>query len=628
MLRKRRRVRARVPAKVGTTSQPRRAVSAPSAKRLAETPPPAMRASAPPSLVLRLLVMLGALALTSCPHQVVVKHKRSTSSFAKNPDLRASWKDSFVAARRAARPAGEDPSYLDQPQIPAPRYHGSSASDEQDRDPRPSPAPAAESPPDRVANPPNVAINAPVDSASTAAQSASEPAVAADSQQQTADGLTHLPVGDREESADPLIYSIGRETWVFAEPRFDARRLGYLRFGSEVRRTSAAESSRGCSGGWYGVQPSGYVCVNGRTATADPNHPLVQARIERPDRMRALPYAYTVARRGVPRFYAYAPSVEERPKSFSKRLLSELDSLPRSNVPAWLRSSRQVFGYKRPKDVASLGDGLVGGGVALLGFYTDAGTLYGITPDLELVTTDALEAVKPSVFAGKALGDDESLPVAFVMGGDAWLQTGDPRAGSLRPLRRLARREALTLVGERVTSHGEEWLRTKDGGWLRNTGLRVVPARTEMPDWATAGQAWVDVSINQQTLVAYEGTRVAYVTLVSTGVDGLLDPATTKSTKTGIFHVVSKHLTATMNGDEPDNAYEMREVPWVQYFSEGYALHGAYWHDAFGQPRSHGCINLSPIDARWLFHFTNPGLPRNWHGAIPSERSATVYVHP
>jgi lipoprotein-anchoring transpeptidase ErfK/SrfK len=83
-----------------------------------------------------------------------------------------------------------------------------------------------------------------------------------------------------------------------------------------------------------------------------------------------------------------------------------------------------------------------------------------------------------------------------------------------------------------------------------------------------------------------------------------------------------------MNGEDPDGAYEMREVPWVQYFSEGYALHGAYWHDAFGQPRSHGCINLSPKDARWLFHFTNPGLPQQWHGSIPVEPSATVFVHP
>lgn len=434
---------------------------------------------------------------------------------------------------------------------------------------------------------------------------------------------------DRGSNDEPFVYSIGRETQVYAEPRFEAKRIGYLRFGSELRRTTAAVSRAGCSGGWFGVQPSGFVCANGRTATIDPRHPLVVARLDRPDRMASLPYAYAIARRGVPQLYGYAPSdAERRERSFSKRLLSSFGRLPSTELPDWWRRPHEVFGYQRPKDVASLGDGLAGGGVALLRFHTDAATLYGVTPDLELVTTGALEAVKPSAFAGKSLDAGTSLPVAFAMTGTSWLYRGDPRIGQLQPVRQLGRREAVALGPERPTTQGQEWRCSKDGLWLRPSGLRIVEARTDWPDWAKAGAAWVDVSINQQTLVAYEGTEPKYVTLVSTGVDGLLDPATTKSTKTGVFHVVSKHLTATMNGEDPEGAYEMREVPWVQYFSEGYALHGAYWHDAFGQPRSHGCINLSPIDARWLFHFTNPGLPQNWHGTIPSEPSATVFVHP
>ena len=48
--------------------------------------------------------------------------------------------------------------------------------------------------------------------------------------------------------------------------------------------------------------------------------------------------------------------------------------------------------------------------------------------------------------------------------------------------------------------------------------------------------------------------------------------------------------------------FELRDVPWIQYFASGYALHGAYWHDVFGIARSHGCINLAPIDARYVFH--------------------------
>jgi L,D-transpeptidase catalytic domain len=53
---------------------------------------------------------------------------------------------------------------------------------------------------------------------------------------------------------------------------------------------------------------------------------------------------------------------------------------------------------------------------------------------------------------------------------------------------------------------------------------------------------------------------------------------------------------------EVDNKFELRDVPWVEYFEAGYAIHAAPWHDEYGKPRSHGCINLSPIDARRVFH--------------------------
>jgi hypothetical protein len=62
------------------------------------------------------------------------------------------------------------------------------------------------------------------------------------------------------------------------------------------------------------------------------------------------------------------------------------------------------------------------------------------------------------------------------------------------------------------------------------------------------------------------------------------------------------------------NAFELRDVPWVQDFERGYALHASYWHDDFGKPRSHGCINLAPVDARRLFFWTDPPLPTGWHG--------------
>jgi lipoprotein-anchoring transpeptidase ErfK/SrfK len=115
--------------------------------------------------------------------------------------------------------------------------------------------------------------------------------------------------------------------------------------------------------------------------------------------------------------------------------------------------------------------------------------------------------------------------------------------------------------------------------------------------------------------------------LISSGEAGLEDPEHTTATKRGIFRIHTKHVTSTMSSDEAGEEFELRDVPYVQYFDQGYALHGAYWHDRFGTPKSHGCINLSPEDARRLFFFTEPQLPEGWHGALLPLTGTVVFVH-
>ena len=117
-------------------------------------------------------------------------------------------------------------------------------------------------------------------------------------------------------------------------------------------------------------------------------------------------------------------------------------------------------------------------------------------------------------------------------------------------------------------------------------------------------------------------------TMVSTGKDGLGDPKTTHSTPTGTFKLYQKHVTTTMDSDVADHEFELRDVPWVMYFKGGYTLHGAYWHDDFGRARSHGCVNLAPIDARIVFNFTDPPVPEGWHGlTIGDDMGEGTWVH-
>jgi hypothetical protein len=425
---------------------------------------------------------------------------------------------------------------------------------------------------------------------------------------------------EHDESAS-WIHSIGRETWIYNRPSYTARRLGYLRFGAKVKRGERVAGREGCPGGWYPIAPEGFVCANDRTATVDVTHPWAAITVAGPRREEPLPYDYAMARRGSPLFLRPARDAAETVSAGTP----EISTL---GLPAWLIDAPRIFGFSSLGEGGPRRLGLPGSGVAISASVLIRGTpRFGLTPTLELVDNTGLEPVKLSDFEGLRLGDGATLPVAFVKGNQAMRFTRDVH-GAFRPKANLHFRDAVPLRGEGSFSVGSEWLQTLDGSWVRRDQMTIVPAPSELPSWVKDDLVWIDVSLSTQTLVAYEGSSPRYATLVSTGVDGVQDPKTSKATKQGVFRIVSKHLTATMDGEDDDHAYEMREVPWVQYFSEGYALHAAYWHDGFGKPRSHGCVNLSPRDARFLFHFTNPGVPRGWHGRTLSEERAVVYVHP
>jgi lipoprotein-anchoring transpeptidase ErfK/SrfK len=223
----------------------------------------------------------------------------------------------------------------------------------------------------------------------------------------------------------------------------------------------------------------------------------------------------------------------------------------------------------------------------------------------------------------------EQLPVAFVRANGAHRYWVDLDTRAVQQVGTVAYREGFLLTGARVKIGEQVYLETQEGIYIRQSDrLLILPPISNVPGWAQKGRKWIDVSIVRQTLVAYEGTQPVFATLVSTGADGLGDPKETQSTVQGAFIIHTKHVTATMDNDEEGDVYDLRDVPYVQYFTDGYALHGAYWHDGFGTPRSHGCINLSPSDAAWLFAWTDPQVPEGWHGRLQLHGGTLVYTHP
>ena len=147
--------------------------------------------------------------------------------------------------------------------------------------------------------------------------------------------------------------------------------------------------------------------------------------------------------------------------------------------------------------------------------------------------------------------------------------------------------------------------------------LRLVPAE-EMtplsPDVPPSAKR-IEVDLSAQELIAYEYEKEVFRTKISSGIpsDAPTDNGIPTRTPSGSFRIFSKLPARHMgNGDLVSSleAYELPGVPWVSFFVDtGVAFHGTYWHDNFGRPMSHGCINMRNPDALWLFRWSTPACP-------------------
>ncbi len=126
------------------------------------------------------------------------------------------------------------------------------------------------------------------------------------------------------------------------------------------------------------------------------------------------------------------------------------------------------------------------------------------------------------------------------------------------------------------------------------------------PDSVNAGEKWIDVNLTTQTLVAFEGNAPVFQSLVSTG-------TAQHPTVTGQFRIWLRFTAQDMNGYRLGYDYFLKNVPYVQYFYQDYSLHGTYWHNNFGTPMSHGCVNLPTPSAEWLFNWAAYGTLVNIH---------------
>jgi lipoprotein-anchoring transpeptidase ErfK/SrfK len=168
------------------------------------------------------------------------------------------------------------------------------------------------------------------------------------------------------------------------------------------------------------------------------------------------------------------------------------------------------------------------------------------------------------------------------------------------------------------------------GTWIQRAHIRRTDAGP-FPADLKPDERWIDVDLSAQTLVAFVGQKPIYATLISSGKESKIEEKDHRTPR-GEWRVREKHITTTMDGDGSaagDLPYSIEDVPYVMYYHRSYATHGAFWHANYGVQMSHGCVNLSPLDAKYLFFFADPPIPAGFHGvwATDAQPGTRIVIH-
>lgn len=427
---------------------------------------------------------------------------------------------------------------------------------------------------------------------------------------------------------------------VRARPDAASPIIGYMRRGAQFRAKDGVRGG-GCARGWHEVVGGGYVCRGegyqlGETPQTFEGSPVAPALDS------ALPYAYAyVGRADAPQFWR-APTGDEvaQAETIMEQLRTARDRASEAaaaSAPASGEGAAEAAGpdpgLEAPPQV-QLAETPVP--TTLPGFFrmrmergfyvsvdreeTVEGARYFRTVRGAFVPADAMTVATPPSMRGVVLGGAWRLPMGFVYRRGAQSLTREASSGALRPGAPLDYHAPLLLQEEGLVRRGNAHRITRQGTVVRESALRIIETIAR-PRGIAADDRWIHVDLSAQTLVAYEGERPIFATLVSSGREGFETP-------TGTFRIQSKHVSTTMDDTESiAEAYSIEDVPWTMYFEGSFALHAALWHDQFGRVRSHGCVNLAPADARWLFQWTGPVLPPGWHGVVATSRRPGTWVH-
>ena len=403
-----------------------------------------------------------------------------------------------------------------------------------------------------------------------------------------------------------------RTVGVRLEPGDDAKRIGNVAIDTRVAwvRTQAG---RGCDKPWIEIRPRGWICGDYVEPSKKPPFGQEVPHLERGE---LVPGVY--GKVTVPGSVTYVLEKPEKKKPARKGQGNKKDGREARAAKSSddrKRGAREPEAPPVPPPPPKMIEGkpLVGSiNVRQYDEVTVGGRQYWKIDkkDPEFVLKQVITPHRPSGFGGVRLGDDTgwTAPLLFVWPRYGALQaftTNTAAGGGVN--RQLSARTPLAILETAADKAGKPTAyRIGAAEWIAAADTRIFQPAPP-PPLLERGERWIDVDVDNQILVAYEGDLAVYATLVSSG-------GTTTPTETGVYRIWLKESEADMKGLNGEDPYSVATVPWTEFFSpeKGLALHTAYWHDQFGTRRSHGCVNLAPRDARWLYFWSEPQVPPGW----------------
>lgn len=369
-------------------------------------------------------------------------------------------------------------------------------------------------------------------------------------------------------AADGPVVRFVEHAEVHMAPKLDAPLLGVIGFGERVRMVAEVDGE-GCDTQWAQVEPRGFVCAKHEETEGAPSE-VVLPRLPRGG---LVPGIYGKLRQGEAQVF---PTLAAAARGEG------------GTTPAAALTVRRQ-------------------GVESVGGRSFWRTRHGY------VASSEVRKLEGSKFRGIAIGEaglEQPIAWARFRGDDGKIALRSAPSARAKVVGRMAAREHARVV---ATSPDGAFVQLDGLGWAARDEVRIAAATEPPTGLLSDDERWIDIDIDEQVLVAYEGARPVYATLVSTG-------KRTHDTPIGTFRIERKVAERTMSSKPGDDEpYSVDRVPWTAYFTGSFALHAAYWHGQFGERKSHGCVNLAPADARVLYRFTTPAIVPAWsevHGHV------------